>query len=229
MVGVATYVSKLAGQWLWMPPWLWIGFMLLAGGLYICLKGKRWIGIISLGGATVCVFFSVLGPMFLYETPHIASWHWNVILKTALLHMLIVPGGFLFFLLTLLLCVKGFNRWLGGGARMCNAKWVIDPDHPFDSIGFIKEERRRLFRKKNTTLILHQTWMEYVKNHTKDPNELKEIIQQVAAQQNERYVMKTKQNSPFYGDEAGFEHYCRMKYKRLYEHIIQYINNFGSK
>ena len=143
--------------------------------------------------------------------------------------MLIVPGGILFFLLTLLLCVKGFNRWLGGGARMCNAKWVIDPDHPFDSIGFLKEARRRLFRKKNTTLILHQTWMEYVKNHTKDPNELKEIIQQVEAQQNERYVMKTKQNSPFYGDEAGFEHYCRMKYKRLYEHIIQYINNLGSK
>ncbi len=218
MAGMATHVSKLAGHWLWMPPWLWIGFMLLAGGLYISLKGKRWIGIISVGGAIVCVLFLVLGPVFPYETPDIASWHSDVILKTALMHMLIVPGGTLLLLLTLLLGVKRLNRLQERNMNMAH-KWPIDPSHPFDSIAYIEEKRHTFFGRKKKALVVHRTWLDYLKGCGCDDAEKSDLLKQVAQQQKERHDMKTNKNNAFYGDETGFEQYCRIKYKKLYEHI----------
>lgn len=107
-------------------------------------------------------------------------------------------------------------------------QWNIDPSHPFDSIGYIKEEKSGLFGKKKGTLIIHETWLKYVKDHIDKPDVAK-ILKQVAEQQQERFDMKTNKKNSFYGDEAGFEQYCRIKYNELYEHIKRMIDDLIAK
>jgi hypothetical protein len=103
-------------------------------------------------------------------------------------------------------------------------KWLIDKSHPFDSVARIDVKKRRPWSKGEKTLIIHETFMIYLKDSVLDVKEIKEVLHSLSEQQSERYDMKTNKNNPFYGDEAGFEHYCRLKYKKLYDHIERMID-----
>lgn len=93
-------------------------------------------------------------------------------------------------------------------------KWSIDKNHPFDSVARIKE----------ATLIVHETFLKYLKMFVPDEKETEELLRSLTSQVSERNDMQTNKNNRFYDDEVGFEHYCRVKYKKLYDHIIRYID-----
>ena len=102
-------------------------------------------------------------------------------------------------------------------------KWPIDKRHPFDSVAKIKKEKRFL-RKSELVLIIHEVFLDYLKNNVDDSDETKLILKQLAEQQKERYEMKTNRKHQFHIDEAGFEHYCRVRYAKLHSHIVRMID-----
>lgn len=104
-------------------------------------------------------------------------------------------------------------------------KWIIDRSHPFDSIAHVNVKKRWFWRNAKITVILHETFLDYLKDFVPDDDERKELLQSNARQMIERFLMQTDKNNPFYGDDPGFEHYCRVKYKKLYDHIIHMIDN----
>ena len=53
-----------------------------------------------------------------------------------------------------------------------NDRWIIDPSHPFDSIGYINKKRRGLFGKKKERLIIHESWLKYVSENIDDKKEV---------------------------------------------------------
>lgn len=112
---------------------------------------------------------------------------------------------------------------------MKNELWTIDKNHPFDAIGFIKEEKKGLFRKGRVTLVIHEIWMKYCTDSIQNQAERVNVLEQSTEVIVERHDMKINQENPFYGDEAGFEQYCRMKYKKLLGHILNMIDKIRLK
>lgn len=101
-------------------------------------------------------------------------------------------------------------------------KWIIDRNHPFDSV------TRSNVKKEEFILNIHETFIEYLNDCVTDNKELKIILKSLASQQLEKIAMQVDKKNPFYGKEAAFEQYCKIKYKELYDHIIRMIDRLVS-
>ena len=103
---------------------------------------------------------------------------------------------------------------------MLNKKDARNINNKVDMVGHLIMERKGLFKKeKKVVVVIHQVFLEYLKNHVQDEKVEQELTKAVTQQAVERYDMLNNSQNPFYGDEEGFEHYRRVKYKMLYDHI----------
>lgn len=74
-------------------------------------------------------------------------------------------------------------------------------------------------RKEKGTLYVPEDFLKYLKESILSEEEQRIILESLVSQQTEKYDMVTNKNNPFYGQEAAFEQYCKVKYKKLYYHI----------
>jgi hypothetical protein len=72
------------------------------------------------------------------------------------------------------------------------------------------------------TCTIHKAFLDYMYRLPGKDGEI--IKEQLVEQQLETLLMRQKPDNPFYGDEEGFEKYCKVKYKILYDHIIRVID-----
>ena len=103
-----------------------------------------------------------------------------------------------------------------GGERKMSKRLIISKEHPFDSIG-----QMEVGTEGQATYNVARTFLSYLT--TLAEKEKKRVMEQVVEQQLEKRLMQVSSDHPFHGDEEGFEKYCRVKYKLLYDHIIQMI------
>jgi len=59
LVGGATWLSRFAGRWLWVPLWLLVGFLLASAGWYIRKKDEEWVGVLALIVGVLCGLFAL--------------------------------------------------------------------------------------------------------------------------------------------------------------------------
>ncbi len=84
LVGGATWLSRFAGRWLWVPLWLLVGFLLASAGWYIRKKDEEWVGVLALIVGVLCGLFALAGPLLLYggpltlpSLPAVSGWHFS--------------------------------------------------------------------------------------------------------------------------------------------------------
>lgn len=95
--------------------------------------------------------------------------------------------------------------------------FIITREHPFDSIG-----RLEVDKKGEAIFNVVKPFLAYLS--TLADKERARVMEQVVQQQLEKRAMQVVGDHPFHGDEKGFEQYCRVKYKLLYDHILQMID-----
>jgi len=65
LIGGATWLARFAGRWLWIPVWLWAGFLTGTAGWYIRERDEKWVGWIGLTLGILCALFAFAGPLWL--------------------------------------------------------------------------------------------------------------------------------------------------------------------
>jgi hypothetical protein len=111
------------------------------------------------------------------------------------------------------------NRWFPEGEAKMRPRKVNPFEHPFDAVAQMEVVQGE------AKLMIMKEFIDYLADLPK--KEKDKIIAQLVEQKIESREMRSETDHPFYGDERGFTQYCKVKYKLLYEHIVQVINTFG--
>ncbi len=101
-------------------------------------------------------------------------------------------------------------------------EWIIDRRHPFDSIA-----RLEVDKDGKGTLTVHRAYLRSFESLAEE--ERKKLNAQLVEQQLERKKMQLMKDHSFYGDKEGFDQYCKVKYKLLYDYIIRVIDELENK
>ena len=96
---------------------------------------------------------------------------------------------------------------------------IISKKHPFDSIGRMDVE------KGNATFNISKHFLAYLA--ALPQAEKDKVMKEVVEQQLEKLATQANKNHPFYGDEDGFEQYCKVKFKLLHDHIVKMIDGLS--
>ena len=107
--------------------------------------------------------------------------------------------------------------------------WLIDRRHPFDAVARMDVKKSWITRKEKVTHIIHEVFFQYLKDFVPNEEEQEIILKSLAKQRAEKYDMQTNKNNPFYGEEEAFEQYCRVKYKKLYDHINRMLDRLYAR
>lgn len=94
---------------------------------------------------------------------------------------------------------------------------AVNKNRPFDSVAELNDKG---------ILGINEFFLEYISS-TYKKEKADEVIDQLLLQQSEKATMRSDKKHPFHGDEDGFDRYCRVKYKLLYDSIIGIIDNLS--